>query len=141
MLKNSNCWCQQSFIFFSLRLFSIFQFFFFWKFFLFCVVNEHFIRKKPFRMLNIKRRCRFNLTKNHDLSSNNNNNNDIVKGLSENEQKFCLQHNNCNCSTPEVCFIGLFPNLVHFSHFILNIIKKKIYRVGVYFIFEPQKMY
>lgn len=53
-------------------------------------------------MLNVKRRCKFNLNKNHELFANNNNN--IVKGF--NEQKFCLQHNNCNCTTAEVCIRG-----------------------------------
>lgn len=55
-------------------------------------------------MLNVKRRCQFNLTTNDDfyLNNNNNNNNNIKQETDGHVQKFCLQHNNCNCSTPEV---------------------------------------
>lgn len=54
-------------------------------------------------MFNVKRRCNYSLNeKSYDSSLNNNNN--VVKGFSNgNEQKFCLQHNNCNCTTAEVC--------------------------------------
>lgn len=52
-------------------------------------------------MLNIKRRCRFSLNAHDEYYINNNNNISIKKELDD-VQKFCLQHNNCNCSTPEV---------------------------------------
>ena len=54
-------------------------------------------------MLNIKRRCHMNL--NDALLSNNNNVIRVKREFTDSlTQKFCLQHNNCNCSTPEVCF-------------------------------------
>lgn len=51
-------------------------------------------------MLNVKRRCKLNLNANDDVYFNNNNNISIKQ--EKDVQKFCLQHNNCNCSTPEV---------------------------------------
>lgn len=74
-------------------------------------------------MFNVKRRCNYNLNeKSHDLSVNNNNN--VVKGFSNgNEQKFCLQHNNCNCTTAEVCVcVCVKTNKVHSN---LHTITKK----------------
>lgn len=52
-------------------------------------------------MLNVKRRCRFNVKDDYFIS-NNNNNISIKKEIGDHVQNFCLQHNNCNCSTPEV---------------------------------------
>lgn len=55
-------------------------------------------------MLNVKRRCKLNLIAHDDfyMNNNNNNNNNTKPGIDDHVQKFCLQHNNCNCSTPEV---------------------------------------
>lgn len=65
-----------------------------------------------FKMLNVKRRCKFNLNANEDLyfNNNNNNNNNISIKHEKDVQKFCLQHNNCNCSTPEVCISITMPH-------------------------------
>lgn len=71
-----------------------------------------------FKMLNVKRRCKLNLNTNDNLFLNNNNNNIISIKEEKDVQKFCIQHNNCNCSTPEVRtqtnllqFIGQFVAL------------------------------
>lgn len=52
-------------------------------------------------MLNVKRRCQPNSSKNEEFFWTNGNMNGKHE-INGNDQKFCLQHNNFDCSTPEV---------------------------------------